>query len=175
MASVNRLLKEFKTWAGDPPPFAESSVERVNGSIYHWAVLIKPLAYSGESLRLEFIFPDEYPFIPPTTIKFVPPIWHPAVNPVTGHVSCFMTGGWRPSLNTWQIVNRIVKFIEDPDKVHVGDCEMIFNEKAQKEWFYDPDHFQNIATNWYLEQRSQNSCSLDAEGKKPMVQETTKQ
>ena len=113
--SEKRILNELKEMEKDPP--SNCNAGPLNNNIYIWGgSIIGPSKspYSGGIFELNIIFPNNYPFKPPS-IKFVTPIYHPNINKYGNICLDILTTNWSPALTIIKVLLSISSLLTDPN------------------------------------------------------------
>ena len=135
MAATRRLQKEL----GDIRKsgmkcFQQLDVDEKN--ILKWSGLLCPDAapYNQGAFRIDIDFPPEYPFKPPK-VTFRTKIYHPNVDE-KGQVclSIVSVENWKPATKTDQVIQALVKMINEPEPDHPlrGDLAEEFLKEKKK-------------------------------------------
>tara|TARA_B110001469_G_C9585539_1_gene290448 strand:- start:453 stop:905 length:453 start_codon:yes stop_codon:yes gene_type:complete len=113
--SDKRILNELKEMEKDPP--SNCNAGPINNNIYCWiGSIIGPSnsPYSGGLFELKIIFPNNYPFKPPS-IKFNTPIYHPNINKLGNICLDILTTNWSPALTIIKVLLSISSLLTDPN------------------------------------------------------------
>ena len=111
---MKRLMTELKMFNEERP--SGSTAELIGDNLYKWIIKIPgPVGsiYEGPIYKLECEYPQKYPHDAPK-FKFVPPIYHPNVDPETGEF-CMMDTKWAPATNTKSLISAAVELLAKPN------------------------------------------------------------
>ena len=114
MAAV-RLGKELMAISKDPPPNCSAGFQ--NDDPFHWIATMKGPPYSpfeNALFQLDFKFPTDYPFKPPT-VKFLTPVWHPNIATSGGICVDVLKTEWAPTMNVAKVLISINALLVDPN------------------------------------------------------------
>lgn len=118
--SGNRIFAELSLIIKQPIEGITVSYNVFNMNRWHCTIK-NPVPSEISKYVVELIFPDDYPFMPPTA-RFLTPIYHPNVD-VDGIVRLSILGDdWSPSLTGGKILLTIMSVLHDPElKIVFGD------------------------------------------------------
>ncbi len=143
----SRLADEFKKIEKELPFFAP-----VAGNLRHYRGWIPGPAnspYRDRFFQLEIKLPDDYPFEPPQ-VRFLTPIWHPNIAPVTGEIcnDILKISGeskytWSPGSDIVSVVMNIIAMLGG-----VFNIQSPLNEAAAKEFLKSKKLFEKKARQW---------------------------
>jgi len=89
-------------------------------NIRNWEAMVVPTAipYNKGAFKFEVIFPEQYPFKPPT-IKFKTKIYHPNIDEA-GQVCLNIINSeqWKPATKIIQVFEALVKLVNEPEPDH---------------------------------------------------------
>lgn len=89
-----------------------------NGDLLHWNGTIEGpdgTPYSGLTLKLDFVFPARYPYVPPE-VRFKTPIYHPNVD-MKGRICLdILKDKWSAVLNVGSVLLSLQSLLGEPNK-----------------------------------------------------------
>ncbi len=110
-------LKNELTNIMNNPPFNSTVVLEKEDQLNKWLVLMQGPAdtpYEAGIFRIEFKFPDNYPFKAPE-VKFLTSIYHPNIKLETGDIcQDIFASGWAPTQKVVDIIEKLVSMLKDP-------------------------------------------------------------
>jgi len=136
MSAPKRLAMEYSKLF-KAPIAGVVSLAPDEDNIMHWTGVISPQMepYNKNSFKIEFSFPDKYPFQPPT-VKFGCPIYHPNVDE-KGNMCLRVIdpANWKPAQKIANVLNKIIELVHEPEPDHSlrGDVAELFT-KDRKEF-----------------------------------------
>ena len=140
---LKRLQRELKRLTKDPSIgcYAQQADPK---DIYHWIGTIKgPIdtPYSGGTFKLDFYFPEDYPFKPPR-IQFKTKVYHPNIDFAGNICLDILKENWSPVLGVGKILLSISSLLADPnpDSPLSSDVAHLYK--------YDRQQYNAIAIQW---------------------------
>ena len=111
-----RLKNEFNFLSNNS--YCNSTVIHENeDNLFSWIVIMQgpeSTAYNGGIFKLQFKFPDNYPFKPPD-VKFLTTIYHPNIKLDTGEIcQDVFASSWAPTQKVQDILEKIVSMLREP-------------------------------------------------------------
>jgi ubiquitin-conjugating enzyme E2 L3 len=99
-------------------------VDEANLLVWEGVIVPSEVPYNKGAFRVEFTFPDQYPFKPPTVL-FKTKIFHPNVDE-EGRVCLNIINpeNWKPATKAKQIVEALVKLVNEPEPDHPLRAEL---------------------------------------------------
>lgn len=89
-----------------------------NGDMLHWIGTItgpEKTPYEGLTLKLGFVFPATYPYVPPE-VRFKTPIYHPNVD-MKGRICLdILKDKWSAVLNVGSVLLSLQSLLGEPNK-----------------------------------------------------------
>ncbi|XP_006875812.1 PREDICTED: ubiquitin/ISG15-conjugating enzyme E2 L6 [Chrysochloris asiatica] len=116
MSACKRVAKELEDLQREPPRYLRNLVSK-DADVLVWHMLLLPdePPYNLKAFNLNIIFPEEYPFKPPT-VKFTTKIYHPNVDE-NGQMCLpiISNENWKPSTKTCQVLEALILLVNKPD------------------------------------------------------------
>lgn len=114
--ALQRLKNEFNNLCNDP--ICNSTVLLENEeNLFSWIVIMQGAdgtPYQGGIFKLQFKFPDNYPFKSPE-VKFLTCVYHPNIKLDTGEIcQDVFASHWAPTQKVQDILEKIVSMLKDP-------------------------------------------------------------
>jgi ubiquitin-protein ligase len=111
-----RLKNEFNQLINSPVCNSTILLEKED-DLFNWVVIIQgpeDSPYSGGVFKLQFKFPENYPFKAPD-VKFITTMYHPNIKQETGEIcqDIFATS-WAPTQKVEEIIEKIVTMLKEP-------------------------------------------------------------
>ena len=113
-------------------------------NMFHWkAVITGPsdTPYEGGKFHLDIMFPEEYPFKPPS-IKFDTKVYHPNISYGGAICVTILKTGWSPALDITRILLSISSLLSDPNP------DDPLNSDVTDVYRSSPELFIATAQNW---------------------------
>lgn len=136
--TVKRILKEYDNFQKEKSDGL--SMKQINESdFYKWNVVITgPICSDYESCNylLSIIYPQEYPFAPPT-IKFISPIIHPNIS-ISGDICLNILkkdDGWSPALTISKVLLSLQNLMMEPNPESALNIDAVLEKKKNHEEF----------------------------------------
>jgi len=111
-----RLKNEYNLLVKNPK-FNSTVVLEKEDQLDKWIVLMQGPAdspYEAGVFRIEFKFPDTYPFKAPE-VKFLTSIYHPNIQLSTGEIcQDIFSSSWSPTQKVVDILEKLVSMLKDP-------------------------------------------------------------
>tara|TARA_B100000795_G_C22749236_1_gene418644 strand:- start:270 stop:725 length:456 start_codon:yes stop_codon:yes gene_type:complete len=114
--SSKRILNELKEMELEPPLNCNAGPIDYEDIFKWYGNIIGPSnsPYSGGLFKLTILFPNKYPFKPPS-IKFYTPIYHPNINRKGNICLDILTTNWSPALTITKVLLSISSLLTDPN------------------------------------------------------------
>jgi ubiquitin-conjugating enzyme E2 D/E len=111
-----RLKNEFNSLSNEP--ICNSTVILENDeSLFSWVVIMQgpeDTPYEGGIFKLQFKFPDNYPFKAPE-VKFLTCTYHPNIKLDSGEIcQDIFASSWAPTQRVQDILEKIVTMLREP-------------------------------------------------------------
>lgn len=117
MSALKRIMKEVKNIEKDVLPNMTAGPISTN-DYFKWEASIQgppDSPYEGGIFKLDIVFPQDYPFTPPT-IKFLTKVYHPNVTTSNGTICLdILKSNWSPALNIGKVLLSISSLLTDPN------------------------------------------------------------
>jgi ubiquitin-protein ligase len=114
--SIKRLENELKSLK-QSPSFNCTVILEKEDQLNKWLILMQGPAdspYEAGVFKLEFKFPDNYPFKAPE-VKFLTSTYHPNIKLETGDIcQDIFASGWAPTQKVSDIIEKLVSMLKDP-------------------------------------------------------------
>ena len=126
-----RLTREFRHLTGAPIPGVEICVSAVD--IKLWCVTIEGpenSPYEGCTYSTSFLFPDDYPFSPPT-VTVITPILHPNISHRGDICLPILNENWSASNTARKIIEQLLTILAVPnvdDPLNVNAASLYVND-----------------------------------------------
>lgn len=115
-SSSKRLPNELKSLQKTPAFNSTVLLENEN-QLNKWLILMQGPAdtpYEAGVFKLDFKFPDNYPFKPPE-VKFITTVYHPNIKMDTGDIcQDIFASGWSPTMKVVNILEKLISMLKDP-------------------------------------------------------------
>lgn len=115
-----------------------SAFPSAEGNLLSWTATIEgpnETPYSGLNLKLDFTFPSNYPYAPPTVL-FITPIYHPNVD-FSGRICLdILKDKWTAAYNIQTILLSLQSLLGEPNNASP------LNAEAAELWDNDPNTFK---------------------------------
>lgn len=147
MNSGNKSLARLKnelTQLMNNPQYNSTVVLEKEDQLNKWLILMQGPAdtpYEAGVFRIEFKFPDNYPFKAPE-VKFLTSIYHPNIKLETGDIcQDVFASGWAPTQKVVDILEKLVSMLKDPSTSNPLETEIcneylnnrkVFEQKARE-------------------------------------------
>lgn len=139
--ATRRLNKELLAYSKDPNPCLSSLGPSSDDSLFHWTAVLKgppSSPYSHGQWTIQITIPsNNYPLHPPT-FKFVTPICHPNIHPVTGEVCLdVLKSQWSPAWTVSAACTAVQAMLSDPEPdspLNIDAANLARLEMKKKEW-----------------------------------------
>jgi ubiquitin-conjugating enzyme E2 D/E len=144
--SLLRLKNEL-TQLMENPKYNSTVVLEKEDQLYKWLILMQgpsETPYEAGVFRIEFKFPDNYPFKAPE-VKFLTSIYHPNIKLETGDIcQDVFASGWAPTQKVNDILEKLVSMLKDPSTSNPLETEIcneylnnpkVFELKAREHTF----------------------------------------
>lgn len=147
MNSGNKSLARLKnelTQLMNNPQYNSTVVLEKEDQLNKWLILMQGPAdspYEAGVFRIEFKFPDNYPFKAPE-VKFLTSIYHPNIKLETGDIcQDIFASGWAPTQKVVDILEKLVSMLKDPSTSNPLESEIcneylnnrkVFEQKARE-------------------------------------------
>jgi ubiquitin-conjugating enzyme E2 D/E len=131
-----RLKNEFNNLTNET--ICQSTVLLENeDNLFNWIIVMQgPEAtpYEGGIFKLQFKFPDNYPFKAPD-VKFITTMYHPNIKMETGEIcQDVFASGWAPTQKVQDILEKLVSMLKEPatsSPLENDICNEYINNRAQ--------------------------------------------
>ncbi|KAF8531653.1 ubiquitin-conjugating enzyme [Gautieria morchelliformis] len=114
MTALRRIQKEFVAVKNNPIPGL--SVEPKEDNMLDWTCHIKAASdspYKGGTFHFKLIFPDNFPFKPPS-VTFMTKIYHPGFDE-EGHICVpILRDQWKPTVTVSTILHTVQDKLNNP-------------------------------------------------------------
>lgn len=115
---ARRLNQELKQFVSQSEALKATGGPK-DDDLCKWQILIEApedSVYAGGKFSVEFEFPSQYPFKPPT-LKFLTRIYHPNIDRETGSMclALLKTESWKPSCKIVDILREITVLLSNPN------------------------------------------------------------
>ena len=144
--SLLRLKNEL-TQLMENPKYNSTVVLEKEDQLNKWLILMQgpsETPYEAGVFRIEFKFPDNYPFKAPE-VKFLTSIYHPNIKLETGDIcQDVFASGWAPTQKVNDILEKLVSMLKDPSTSNPLETEIcneylnnpkVFELKAREHTF----------------------------------------
>ncbi|KAI9292357.1 UBC-like protein [Neoconidiobolus thromboides FSU 785] len=130
-ASYKRLTKEYKAIVNNPIPFIIAKPLESNILEWHYIITGPPeTPYSGGQYHGKLVFPNDYPFKPPSIMMITPNGRFETNTRLCLSISDFHPDTWNPAWSVSTILNGLLSFMNSDD-ITTGSIKTSSEEKAK--------------------------------------------
>lgn len=101
--------------------------------------------YEGGVFKVQFIFPDNYPYKPPS-IQFLTKVWHTLFRADCNACFEILKYRWSPALTTSHLLKQLLLYLEDPG---ITTC-CSQNTEAKRQYKEENEKFITKAKEWTI-------------------------